>query len=116
MNWFHQYVPGDMWDYDEIGTHILIDGQVAGQAHKLITHAARNGWTKGIDQKTGMPVDYDPAKDIQVYSGLQNPTLTDRTKRICPRMKAATITGRRHTAPEPSSSTFHRDRPATKSR
>jgi alcohol dehydrogenase (cytochrome c) len=107
MNWFHQYVPGDMWDYDEVGTHILIDGQVAGQAHKLVTHAARNGflytfertngqtllakpymeeitWTKGIDQKTGLPVDYDPTKDIQVYSGLQNQTLTDRTKRICP--------------------------------
>jgi alcohol dehydrogenase (cytochrome c) len=107
MNWYHQYVPGDMWDYDEVGTHILIDGQVAGQAHKLITHAARNGflytferangqtvlakpymeevtWTKGIDQKTGLPVDYDPTKDIQVYSGLQTQTLTDRTKRICP--------------------------------
>ena len=107
MNWFHQYVPGDMWDYDEVGTHILIDGQVAGQTQKLVTHAARNGflytfqrangqtvlakpymeeitWTKGIDQKTGLPVDYDPTKDIQIYSGLQNQTLTDRTKRICP--------------------------------
>jgi alcohol dehydrogenase (cytochrome c) len=107
MNWYHQYVPGDMWDYDEAGTHILVDGQVSGQPHKLVTHAARNGflysfertngqtllakpymeevnWTKGIDQKTGLPVDYDPTKDIQVYSGLQNQTLTDRTKRICP--------------------------------
>jgi alcohol dehydrogenase (cytochrome c) len=96
-----------MWDYDEVGTHILIDGDVAGQPQKLVTHAARNGflysfqrangqtvlakpymeevnWTKGIDQKTGLPVDYDPTKDIQVYSGLQNQTLTDRTKRICP--------------------------------
>jgi alcohol dehydrogenase (cytochrome c) len=41
-------------------------------------------WTKGIDQKTGKPVDYDPTKDIQVYSGVQAQTLTDRTKRICP--------------------------------
>jgi alcohol dehydrogenase (cytochrome c) len=32
MNWYFQYTPGDMWDYDEAGTHILIDGQVAGQA------------------------------------------------------------------------------------
>ena len=85
MNWYFQYTPGDMWDYDEAGTHILIDGQVAGQPHKLVTHAARNGflytfdrangqtglakpymeqitWTKGIDQKTGRPVDYDPDK------------------------------------------------------
>jgi alcohol dehydrogenase (cytochrome c) len=109
MNWYHQYVPGDMWDYDEAGTHILIDGQIAGQARKLITHSARNGflytfersngqtvlakpyldtitWTAGIDQKTGLPVDYDPGKDIQVYSGRQSQTLEDRTKKLCPSM------------------------------
>jgi alcohol dehydrogenase (cytochrome c) len=96
-----------MWDYDEAGTHILIDGQVAGQARKLVAHSGRNGffyaldrsngqtllakpyvdtvtWTKGIDQKTGLPVDYDPTKDIQVYSGQQTMTLTDRTKKLCP--------------------------------
>jgi len=107
MNWYHQYVPGDMWDYDAAGTHILIDGELAGQPHKLILHSARNGflyaferangqtvlakpymdnitWTRGIDQKTGLPVDYDPTRDIQVYSGLQNQTLTDRTKKLCP--------------------------------
>jgi alcohol dehydrogenase (cytochrome c) len=107
MNWYHQYVPGDMWDYDAAGSHILIDGQIAGQPHKLVTHSARNGflyafertngqtmlakpymeainWTKGIDQKTGLPIDYDPNKDIQVYSGLQNQTMTDRTKKLCP--------------------------------
>jgi alcohol dehydrogenase (cytochrome c) len=31
-----------------------------------------------------LPVDYDPNKDIQVYSGLQNQTLSDRTKKLCP--------------------------------
>ena len=107
MNWYHQYVPGDMWDYDAAGTHILIDGEIAGQPHRLVVHSARNGflyaferangqtvlakpyvetinWTKGIDQKTGLPIDYDPKRDIQVYSGLQNQTLTDRTKKLCP--------------------------------
>jgi alcohol dehydrogenase (cytochrome c) len=107
MNWYFQYTPGDMWDYDAAGTHILIDGEVAGQPRKLVTHSGRNGffyalerangqpllakpyvetitWTKGIDQKTGLPVDYDPNKDIQVYSGQQNMTLTDRTKKLCP--------------------------------
>jgi alcohol dehydrogenase (cytochrome c) len=109
MNWYFQYVPGDMWDYDEAHSHILIDGQVGGQPRKLITHSARNGflytfersngqtllakpyveninWTKGIDQKTGKPVDYDPSKDLQVYSGMQNQTLTDPTKKLCPSM------------------------------
>jgi alcohol dehydrogenase (cytochrome c) len=107
MNWYFQYTPGDMWDYDEAGSHILIDGQVAGQARKLVAHSGRNGffyalerangqhvlakpyvdnvtWTRGIDQKTGLPVDYDPTKDIQAYSGQQAMTLTDRTKKLCP--------------------------------
>jgi alcohol dehydrogenase (cytochrome c) len=107
MNWYFQYTPGDMWDYDAAGTHILIDGHVAGQERKLIAHAGRNGffyalersngqiqlakpyvgtinWTKGIDQKTGKPVDYDPNRDIQIYSGQQSMTLANRTKRLCP--------------------------------
>jgi alcohol dehydrogenase (cytochrome c) len=109
MNWFHQYTPGDMWDYDETGTHILFDAQVNGQTRKLITHSGRNGflytfersngqtvaakpyfegitWTAGIDQKTGKPVDYNPNLDIQVYNGQQNQTLQERTKKLCPSM------------------------------
>jgi glucose dehydrogenase len=34
MNWYFQYTPGDMWDFDEVGTHILIDVEVAGQPRK----------------------------------------------------------------------------------
>jgi alcohol dehydrogenase (cytochrome c) len=106
MNWYFQFTPGDMWDFDEVGTHILIDGDVAGQSRKLITHSARNGflytmersngavvmakpymevnWTKGIDQKTGRPVDYDPAKDIQVYSTQANHNPAEGAKKVCP--------------------------------
>jgi alcohol dehydrogenase (cytochrome c) len=106
MNWYFQYTPGDMWDYDEVGTHILIDRDVAGQARKLITHSARNGflytmergngqmvsvkpymqninWTKGIDQKTGKPLDYDPNKDLQTYSGIANHA-AGQPRRACP--------------------------------
>ena len=109
MNWYYQYTPGDMWDYDEEGSHILIDGSVAGQPRKLVTHAARNGflyslerangqtvlakpyvskitWTKGIDQKTGKPVDYDPNKDVQNYSGGQTFTVANPTQKLCPSM------------------------------
>src|ERR1700722_18679150 len=107
MNWYFQYTPGDMWDYDEVGSHILIDGQVGGQPRKLITHSARNGflytmerangamvlakpymdnvnWTKGIDQKTGKPLDYDPNKDIQTYAGVGNLTPGAPLKKVCP--------------------------------
>jgi alcohol dehydrogenase (cytochrome c) len=106
MNWFFQYTPGDIWDYDEVGTHIMIDGTVAGQQRKLLTHSARNGflytmerangamvmakpytevnWTKGIDQKTGKPVDYDPSKDIQTYAGVGNLVPGEPLKKVCP--------------------------------
>jgi len=106
MNWYFQFTPGDMWDYDEVGTHILIDGNIAGQARKLITHSARNGflytfdrfngqsvlakpytevnWTKGIDQKTGKPLDYDPSKDIQTYAGVGNLAPGAPLKKVCP--------------------------------
>jgi len=106
MNWYFQFTPGDLWDYDEVGTHILIDGNIAGQARKLITHSARNGflytyersngqpilakpymevnWTKGIDQKTGKPLDYDPTKDIQTYAGIGNVVAGEPLKKVCP--------------------------------
>ncbi len=107
MNWFFQYTPGDMWDYDAVGTHILIDDVVAGQPRKLVVHSGRNGflytmersngqmvlakpymdnvnWTKGIDQKTGKPLDYDPTKDIQTYAGIGNLTPGQPPKKVCP--------------------------------
>ena len=109
MNWYFQFTPGDMWDFDEVGTHILIDGVINGDAHKLITHSGRNGfvytvmergngqpifakpymdninWTKGIDQKTGKPLDYDPGKDVQTYSGVANCGSPNQpVKKVCP--------------------------------
>ena len=107
MVWYFQYTPGDMWDYDEVGTHILFERVIDGERRKLVTHSARNGfvytmdrhngamvgaqpyvdnvnWTKGIDQKTGKPLDYDPNKDVQTYSGLGNPTADASVKRVCP--------------------------------
>jgi alcohol dehydrogenase (cytochrome c) len=41
-------------------------------------------WTKGIDQKTGKPLDYDPNKDIQTYSTLANQNPSEPTKKVCP--------------------------------
>ena len=107
MNWHFQYTPNDMWDFDEAGTHILFEREVNGERRRLITHSARNGfvytmerhngqivmvkpyidninWTKGIDAKTGKPLDYDPNKDVQSYSGLANPTADNPVKKVCP--------------------------------
>jgi alcohol dehydrogenase (cytochrome c) len=107
MNWYFQYTPGDSWDFDEAGTHILFDATIAGEPRKVLTHSARNGflytmdrhngqmvgvkpyldninWTRGIDEKTGKPLDYDPGKDIQTYAGVTNFIRGEPLKKLCP--------------------------------
>ncbi len=108
LRWYHQYTPNDTMDYDETGTHILIDRKVDGEDRKLLAHAGRNGffysfdrlngqflkaiqyvptvtWTKGIDPKTGRPLDYDPAKDLQTYADAVAKILTGaKSSGVCP--------------------------------
>jgi alcohol dehydrogenase (cytochrome c) len=107
MNWYFQYTPGDSWDFDEAGTHILFDAVIAGEPRKLLTHSGRNGflytmnrqngqmvgvkpyldninWTRGIDEKTGRPLDYDPGKDVQTYAGVTNFVPGEPLKKLCP--------------------------------
>jgi alcohol dehydrogenase (cytochrome c) len=108
IRWYHQYTPNDTMDYDETGTHILIDSKVNGEDRKLLAHAGRNGffyafdrlngqflkaiqyvptvtWTKGIDAKTGRPVDYDPGKDLQTYADAVAKILTGaKSSGVCP--------------------------------
>ena len=108
LRWYHQYTPNDTMDYDETGTHILIDSKVAGDDRKLLAHAGRNGffysfdrlngqflkatqyvptvtWTKGIDAKTGRPLDYDPGKDLQTYADAVAKILTGaKSSGVCP--------------------------------
>jgi alcohol dehydrogenase (cytochrome c) len=91
MQWFFQYSPNDNHDYDASGSQIIIDGKVNGEDRRLIAHADRDGfsytfdrlngqflkavqygakvtWTRGVDPKSGKPLDYDPAKDVQTYA------------------------------------------------
>jgi alcohol dehydrogenase (cytochrome c) len=107
LSWYFQYTPNDNRDYDETGSHILIDTRVNGEDRKIVSHAGRNGfeyifdrgngqflkatqhvdqvtWTKGIDPKTGKPVEYDAGKDFQLYA--EGPHVNDDkvTRRVCP--------------------------------
>ena len=91
MKWHFQYTPGDYMDYDEVGPQLLIDTKINGEDRKVLAHYGRNGffynldrdngsyissgqyvgklnWTKGIDPKTGMPLEYDPTKSLQTYA------------------------------------------------
>jgi len=107
ITWFHQYTPNDNRDFDETGSHILIDTKINGEDRKLLSHAGRNGfqyifdrtngqflkatqyvgklsWTKGIDAKTGKPVDYDPARDLQTYAEAKAPDGSRAAGPVCP--------------------------------
>jgi alcohol dehydrogenase (cytochrome c) len=107
LAWHFQYTPNDSWDYDEVGIHMLYDTEIGGVMRKVVGHFARNGfyysldrtngkfikatqyvndlnWTKGINPETGMPVEYNPKLDVQIYNPEARALRGDGTKRTCP--------------------------------
>ena len=113
ITWWHQYTPNDDRDYDETGAHVLIDTKVNGEDRKLLAHAGRNGftysfdrlsgqflkatqhvkvvtWTKGIDPKTGRPIDYDPSRDVQIYAEKAGDLADKVERRVCPNIAGGT--------------------------
>jgi len=90
MKWYFQLTPNDAWDYDENGVNFVFDAPLNGVMTHQIGHFGRNGfyynwrasdgqfinagqwtnelnWTKGLDPKTGKPVEYDPSLQVQQY-------------------------------------------------
>jgi alcohol dehydrogenase (cytochrome c) len=107
LAWYFQYTPNDSWDFDEVGIHMLYDETIDGRIRKVASHFARNGffysldrsngtfiksrqyvndlnWTKGLDPKTGKPVEYDPELDVQRYAPEARALRGDGMKRTCP--------------------------------
>jgi alcohol dehydrogenase (cytochrome c) len=108
IKWGYQYTPNDPYDYDEISEHPIINAKVNGEDRKLVVHAARNGffyaldringsfiagkqyvdqlnWTTGLDPKTGRPLNYDPAGNVQTYSENSHGTRAKPlSARLCP--------------------------------
>jgi alcohol dehydrogenase (cytochrome c) len=108
IKWGFQYTPNDPYDYDEISEHPIINTKVNGEDRKLVVHAARNGffyaldringsfiaakqytdqlnWTVGINPKTGRPLDYDPAGNVQFYVKDNHSTRAKPlSNRLCP--------------------------------
>jgi alcohol dehydrogenase (cytochrome c) len=107
LAWHFQYTPNDSWDFDEVGVHMLYDVKIDGVVRKVVGHYARNGfyytldrtngrfikaekyvndlnWTKGINPKTGKPMEYDPKLDVQLYNPAARALRGDGQKRTCP--------------------------------
>ena len=109
LKWHFQYTPNDSWDYDEVGVHMLYDLEIDGELRKVVSHFGRNGfyytldrtdgsfirgnkyvndlnWTAGLNPETGMPLEYDPNLDVQIYNPEARAMRSDRDqmKRTCP--------------------------------
>jgi alcohol dehydrogenase (cytochrome c) len=108
IKWGFQYTPNDPYDFDEISEHPIINAKVNGEDRKLVVHAARNGffyaldrtngsfiagkqytdqlnWTPGLDPKTGLPLNYDPAGGFQVYNvGSHGTRAQPNGNKLCP--------------------------------
>jgi alcohol dehydrogenase (cytochrome c) len=91
--WAFQETPNEHWDFDTPSPKMLYETTINGETRRVVANFSRNGfyysldrasgqflradqyqekvsWTKGIDQKTGKPVDYDPKRDVQLYAGI----------------------------------------------
>jgi alcohol dehydrogenase (cytochrome c) len=107
LAWYFQYTPNDSWDFDEVGIHMLYDTTINGRSRKVVSHFARNGfyysldrtngeflkggqyvndlnWTRGLNPRTGKPLDYDPKLDVQIYNPAARALRGDGQKRTCP--------------------------------
>jgi alcohol dehydrogenase (cytochrome c) len=91
--WYFQETPNEHWDFDTPSPKMLYELNVNGETRKVVANFSRNGffytldrasgqflradqyqekvnWTKGIDPKTGKPVDYDPSRNVQLYANV----------------------------------------------
>ena len=107
IKWHFQHTPNDPYDYDSTSENVLVDTQVNGRPARLALHANRNGfayavdrnngefvwgtpfvkkvtWTAGLNQETGKPAEYDPARPVQKYNAAATPSRTNLIADICP--------------------------------
>ena len=105
--WYYQTTPNDAFDFDATAEWMIADLRVDGQMRKTLINAHKGGflyvldrtngkfikaeqyvndvnWTKGINPKTGMPVEYDPKLDVQIYNREARALRGDGQKRSCP--------------------------------
>src|SRR5229473_2240104 len=97
IKWHYQHTPNDPYDYDSVAENVLVDVPGPnGTTLKLALEADRNGfayaidrttgkfvwglpfvkkvtWTKGLDQESGKPIEYDPNKQVQRYNASVTP-------------------------------------------
>jgi len=115
MRWFFQEVPNEHWDQDTPNNRMLIDYTVGGRQVKTVSNFTRGGffmqhdraafafirgdaysnninWTKGLDPKTGKPVEYNPNVALQTYLAPVGRIGVDNSgKMFCPNYNLAPL-------------------------
>ncbi|HMA11140.1 MAG TPA: PQQ-dependent dehydrogenase, methanol/ethanol family [Steroidobacteraceae bacterium] len=95
LRWHYQETPGDQWDYTAVQHMILADVQIGGKTRKVIMQAPKNGffyvldrltgellsaepyakvtWAKGVDLRTGRPIETRQSRMYDRYTVTQFP-------------------------------------------
>jgi alcohol dehydrogenase (cytochrome c) len=103
LRWYFQETPNESWDFDTVNPKILYDVSIGGETRKISGNFSRNGfyysldrangqfvnakaflqvnWTKGLDPKTGKPLEYNPQVALQEYPLANRP---GKENLVCP--------------------------------
>ncbi|HYH37021.1 MAG TPA: methanol/ethanol family PQQ-dependent dehydrogenase [Azospirillum sp.] len=68
--WYYQYSPHDLFDYDGVNEHVLVDLPWQGRTRKALLHPDRNGYLYVIDRATGEVLAADPFVHINSSTGV----------------------------------------------
>jgi PQQ-dependent dehydrogenase (methanol/ethanol family) len=68
--WYYQYTPHDMFDWDGVNEHILVDIQWEGKPRKVLVHPDRNGVLYVIDRTNGEVLRADIYHPVNVHKGV----------------------------------------------
>jgi alcohol dehydrogenase (cytochrome c) len=105
LAWYFQYTPNDPFDFDEVGSQMLVQVGVDGQRRQALSHFGRDGfyytldarsgrfvagdpyvtqlnWSHGLNPRTGKPIEYVPGRAVQVYDA--EPIRGQAAVKVCP--------------------------------
>ncbi len=100
LEWYYQFTPHDLWDWDATQTSVLVDADWQGQPRKLMLHASRNGFFYVFDRRDGALLLAKPfVKNLTWASGigpdgrpvkLPNQDPSPAGTKVCPSQDGAT--------------------------
>ncbi len=74
LAWHYQTTPGDMWDYTATQHMILADLTINGQKRKVLMQAPKNGFFYVLDRKTGELISAEPYATVTWAKGIDKKT------------------------------------------